>query len=65
MSDTRIRRDNDRDAEALAGLYAEEDSDRGFLARQVLRLLAWEADEECVCAETSTRNCPIHGQEPA
>ena len=36
--DTRIRRDNARDAVALAVLYAAEDSDRGFLARQVVRM---------------------------
>jgi len=54
--DTRIRRDNLRDARAVALLYADEDSDRGFLARQVVRLI----DDFCVCAETSTRNCPVH-----
>ena len=43
MSETRIRRDNKRDTEALARLYAEEDSDRGFLARQILRLLVEQA----------------------
>lgn len=57
MIDTRIRRDNLRDALAVASLYASEDSDRGFLARQVVRLI----DDFCVCDETSTRNCPIHG----
>ena len=36
--DTRIRRDNERDATALALLYADEDTDRGFLARQIVRL---------------------------
>ena len=54
MNDTRIRRDNRRDAEALARLYAEEDSDRGYLARQLLRYVG------CVCGETSARNCPVH-----
>ena len=53
MSETRIRRDNERDTVALAELYAEEDSDRGYLARQLLRV-------SCVCAETSARNCPVH-----
>ena len=43
MSETRIRRDNERDTEGLARLYAEEDSDRGFLARQILRLLVEQA----------------------
>ena len=43
MSETRIQRDNKRDTEALARLYAEEDSDRGFLARQILRLLIEQA----------------------
>jgi len=57
MSETRIRRDNERDTRALARAYAREDSDRGFLARQILRLL------ECVCHETSTRNCPVHGED--
>ena len=56
MSETRIRRDNWRDARAVSLLYADEDSDRGFLARQVVRLI----DDFCVCAETSTRNCPVH-----
>ena len=43
MSDLRIRRDNERDTEAVARLYAKEDSDRGFLARQILRLLIEQA----------------------
>lgn len=43
---TRIRRPNEHDTRALANGYAGEDSDRGYLARQVLRLLDWEADED-------------------
>lgn len=54
--ETRIRRDNLRDTKAVALLYEREDSDRGFLARQVVRLI----NDFCVCAETSSRNCPVH-----
>lgn len=57
-TETRIRRDNDHDTAALARHYALEDSDRGFLARQILRLID---ERDCVCGETSARNCPVHG----
>lgn len=57
MSGTRIRRDNHRDAWATAQFYAPEDSDRGFLARQLIRLIE---EYECVCGEINARHCPIH-----
>ena len=56
-TDTRVRRDNTRDALALGRMYADEDSDRGFLARQVVRLVE---EAECVCGEINARHCPVH-----
>jgi hypothetical protein len=53
--DTRIRRDNTRDASAAARLYAGENSDRGFLARQVIRLVE---EAECVCGEINAPPLP-------
>ena len=56
-ADTRIRRDNARDAVALAVLYAAEDSDRGFLARQVVRMGAEiEAEIERLRAVIEAKN---------
>ena len=60
MSETRIRRDNLRDSDAVARLYAEEDSDRGFLARQLLRVVAESEERECICGEINARHCPVH-----
>ena len=62
MNNTRIRRANQRDTLAVARLYENEDSDRGFLARQLIRLVDEAA---CICGAINARHCPVHNEQQA